>query len=336
MLLGVLLWLAQGWAQEADGLWRQGRRAEAIEVLSAAAREAPTDELVRRRLAEAELAVHRYAAALAHAEGLGTELDGLRGSALYRLGEFERALAVLGRDDVEALLMRIDCFEALARFDEAERDLARLLELTGARDARVAVLQGRCAARKGDTRLAESCYRRALALDATDAAALFGLGTLCVRSERREEGLKLLAEHRRVTPLLDKLDFARRSIDLAPAHGPNHAALGDAERALGHIEAAENAYRRAQELARPDELTPIVLRHARLLAEDRRDASAAVRLLDEVHARAADVRLLVRAGDVLLECGRREEALARFEAALRLRPNDGEIEKRARAARGAP
>lgn len=330
----ILVLALQSWSQQANDLWSAGKRVEAIELMAGAAAADPNDLGLRRRLAEAELEVHWYAAALRHAEGLGPQLDPLRAVALVRLGEFERALTLLSRDDAQALLRRIDCLEALARFEESDRELQRLLERVGENDARLPVLRARAAARQGKTDDAQRWYRRALELDPSDPSALFGLGRLLLTQGQREQGLALLQEHRRVTPLIDQQDFALRAIDLAPLHGPNHAALGDAERALGHIDAAGRAYRRASELAKPEELAPIVLRQARLVHEDRGDLAGAVALLDAAFERSRDVRLAVRAGDLLLEGKRKADAIRRFEAASALAPKDAQIAKRLRDARG--
>jgi len=330
----TLVLMSQAWSQPAAELWSAGKRVEAIEFLSVAAAKDPKDDALHRRLAEAELEVHWYAAALRHAEGLGPQLDPLRALALYRLGEFERALQFFSREDPEALLRRIDCLEALARFEEADLELKRLLERVGEGDPRLPLLRARSAARLGKPDEAQRWYRRALETDPVDPGALFGLGQLLVKQGEREQGMTLLAEHRRVTPLIDQLDFARRAVDLAPLHGPNHASVGDAERALGRIDAADLAYRRASQLARPEELAPIALRQARLMHEDRGELDGAVALLDAGFERCRDARLAVRAGDLLLEVQRRPEALRRFEAAAALRPDDPQIAKRLREARG--
>jgi tetratricopeptide (TPR) repeat protein len=331
----VLVFLAlQAWSQPAEQLWNAGKRVEAIEFLAASAKADPQDTQLRRRLAEAELEVHWYAAALQHAEGLGPQLDPLRALCLYRLGEFERALLLFSRAEPGALLRRIDCLEALARFEESDLELERLAALVGEQDARLPVPRARAAVRKGELEAAQHWYRRALESDPSDPAALFGLGRLLVQAGERGAGMQLLQEHRRVTVLLDALDFAQRAVDLAPVHASNHASVGDALRALGRSDAAELAYERAVALATVQELAPIALRHARLLVEDRHDPDKAVRLLDKSFERSRDVRLAVRAGDLLLEAQRMPEALARFEAAAALRPDDAQINQRLRQAKG--
>jgi tetratricopeptide (TPR) repeat protein len=256
-----------------------------------------------------------------------------RRAALCAQGEYERALPYLERAGPALALLRAQAFEALGRLEECATALDALLAASAAPSIDLLVLQGRRLARGGDPAGAAAAFRSALALDELDREALFGLGQALIAAGQRDEGLKVLAEHRRITPLCDQLDFALRAVDLAPNHGPNHAAVGDAERALGRFERAAAAYRAAEALASADELAPIALRHARLLAEDQHDVAAAVALLDGAFATARDARLAVRAGDLLLAQARPAEARARFEAALALRPGDAQIEQRVAAAR---
>src|SRR5688572_8592777 len=96
--LGVVwMALAQGVVERARGLWEGGERVEVIGVLERAVEGGPGDGGARGGLAEAELAVDRCEAALKHAAGLGGEMEGLRGTAWFRLGELGKALEHLGR-----------------------------------------------------------------------------------------------------------------------------------------------------------------------------------------------------------------------------------------------
>jgi tetratricopeptide (TPR) repeat protein len=309
-------------------LWAVGRRLEAIETWQRALAQAPQDSALRRRLVEAQLAVHHYAAALENAAALGAEADRERALALYRLGRWEEALQHLGRDDELQVLMRIEALEALARSEESEREVERAAQLLGEDDVRVLGFRARAQARKGDDAAALALYRRAHELDPWDPAALFGLGRALVAVGEREQGLEMLRLHRELTPKLDALDFAQRGVDLAPLHAANHAGVGDAERDLGRTELALAAYERAYGLATPDELAPIALRLARLLAEDLGRTDGAVELLEEAGARCDDVRLWVRAGDLLREDGRPMEAIQRYLKARELRPDDDVIQRR--------
>jgi tetratricopeptide (TPR) repeat protein len=330
-MLAIVMLLAQ--QVDAQALWDSGRREEAVAVLAQQVERAPADAKSRMQLARAELAIHRNAAALEHLAPLGVEADPVRGTALFRLGKFEQALACLARDDADQVLMRIDALESLGRTSESDELIPQLAKLLGESDPRVTTQRGRSLSRAGKYEEAAAQFRLSLARDACDAAAMFGLGTALVRSGKRDEGLAVLAEHRRITPLLDQLDFAQRSVDLAPAHAGNHASVGDAQRALGRIELAETEYRMAEKLASAADLAPIALRHARLVAEDRKDPGSAVKLLDETAARAPDARLFVRAGDLLSAAGDFDGALTRYESAARLRPDDAEIQRRVAKAR---
>lgn len=326
VLSAALIWWALQAGPELD--WSEGRREQALAAWSEQLAQRPQDAELRVRLARAHMAVHRNAAALAVLAALGAEVDPLRGIALFRLGRFEEALGKLARDGGEPLLMRIDAFEALARFAEADAEIARLAQVLGDDDPRVTTARGRALVRGGDLSGAIEQFRLSLARDACDVEALFGLGSALVRTGSRDEGARVLAEHRRITPLIDQLDFAERSVDLAPAHAPNHAAVGDAERALGRIDRADRAYARAAELARDEDVVAIALRRARLFAEDRRDLERALAVLDEAAVRRPDARLFVRSGDLLAAAKRSSEARARYESARKLRPDDPEIARR--------
>ena len=333
IVLALLLCQTAAPRTSAD-LWQAGLRDEAIERASADLARTPGDAALRRRLAEWEVAVHRYQAAIERLGPPTATPDPLRGLALYRAGELAAALAHLDAREPDQALMRIDALEALGRFAESDAELA------GARarlknDARLAACEGRRLARERRFADAAAAFRAALARDPFDGEALFGLGRALVQGGEREEGLQALARHRELVPLLDAVDFARRGVDLAPAHAPNWSALGDAERALGRLDRAEEAYRRAAELARePEHVVANALRHARLLDEDQKDLEGALRVLDDAAKRADDVRLHVRAGDLLWASGDRR-ALAAFERALALRPDDVGLWKRIEAVRGS-
>jgi tetratricopeptide (TPR) repeat protein len=123
---------------------------------------------------------------------------------------------------------------------------------------------------------------------------------------------------------------------MAPHHGPNLASLGDAERALGRIDAAEDDYRLALERAAGDQRVPIALRLARLLRDDRGSLEGALGLLAELSASpeaATDPRPAVRAGDYLMEAGRALEALQHYQRAEVLAPRDEAVRERVAEAR---
>jgi tetratricopeptide (TPR) repeat protein len=335
LVLAVALVVSGTLQDPAGDLWAAGRRLEALDAWQKALAGAPDDAALRLRLAEAQLSVHRYAAALETAQPLGQEAERLRGLALYRLGRFEQALEHLQRDELLQVLLRIESCEALGRAEEADAEIEHAQRLSGTEDARLLGHRARARARAGDDAGALELYRRAHELDPYDPAALFGLGRALIAVGEREEGLARLEEHRALTPKLDALDFALRGVDLAPLHGPNHAAVGDAERALGRAPHALGAYARAMELATPTEVTPIALRYARLLSEDLRRIDEAVALLEEAGRRSDDARAWVRAGDLLRDDGRPMDAVQRYLKARELRPDDAAIAARIEAAHAA-
>jgi tetratricopeptide (TPR) repeat protein len=335
LLFFALLARPPAQAADAEVLWASGDRVAAVEALAAACERAPGDAALRALLVRREVAIHRYGAALQHAEGLGTELDSERGYCLYRLGRFEEALSFLDPKRPSQALYVFDTLELLGRNDEARRALELAEEVLGAEDPGVLVRQGRMALVDGRYEEAEQLFRRAIARDGVLAEGWFGLGQALLRRGQREEARAALLRHQELVPLLDALEFARQSLDLAPNHAPNHAHLGDVERSLRLLDQAEASYRRALALADDLEVTPIVLRHARLLEEDRSDPDGALALLAAGFERVEDVRLLVREGDVLVAAGRPGPAAEVLRRALKYRPGDPEIERRLAAAEEA-
>jgi tetratricopeptide (TPR) repeat protein len=312
-------------AADPDALWADGRRLEALQAWEARLAARPDDADLRRRLVERQMEAQRFAAALQTAAPLGPEVDGLRGRALYVLARYEEAVPLLRRDKPDAALMLVDALSALGRTDEARDALDDAAARLGEDHPRVLAMRGRDLAAQGRHAEAVPVFRRALERDPLDREALFGVGTSLARSGEREAGLAALQHHREILPLLDRRDFALQGLALDPGHADNLAALGDVERQLGLVDSAEQRYRDGLLRAHAGNAAPIALRLARLLDEDRHHAEAAVVLLDDVFARVPDVRLVVRAGDLLGEAGRWHDAVARYEQALALRPDDAQI-----------
>ena len=337
-----------------SALWDAGYRREAIELLESLVAERPEDAELRLQLVRSELAVHRYAAALEHAAPVAARARAERARALFHLTRYEQALELLDPGAGVESLMVVDALEALGRFEQADAAVDAAAAALGGEHPEVLLAIARRHERNERMDAAVEAYRAVLAVEPLERAALFGLGQALVRTGAVDEGRAVLERHRRVMPLLDRLDDAQRSVDLAPHHGPNHAALGDVERALGRIDRAEAAYRAALERSGSapigtaqggspptgdPQTVPIVLRLARLLREDRSNLEAAVGLLAEYAARAEharDPRLSVRAGDYLMEADRALEALQHYHRAERMRPGDPAVRERVeRARRGA-
>jgi len=322
--------------QEPAELWSQGERARAVEAQRAALIQAE-DPVARRQLVEWSLAIHQYRAALNDSRQLGEGGRALRGRAHYFLGEYEEALVLLEESDAEASLMRIESLRALGRDWGGALESAALL--LGKEDRRVITLGGALALERGEHAKAITSFERAMKLAPLDAEALFGLGRALIESNERERGLELLKRHRELTPLLDALDFAERGLDLAPAHAPNHAALGDAWRSLvpadpSAYERSERAYVMALSLMAASEKVPVHLRRARLIHEYGAGALAAAKILSVALEEFEDARLFVRAADYYMESGVSAEAVSLLERALKLRPRDSAILSRLQRAKG--
>lgn len=323
----LALFLALQISPQAARLLGEGRTQEAVRVMEAELDLYPRRVELRRSLVECQLSLRAYAGALRRAPR-GAGCDDLRARALVALGRYEEALEVLDPDDGRDVLLIGDALEALGRLDEAERALERASAVLGEDHERVLVWRGRTLARRGRPDEARVCFERALARDPIDPTALFGLGRALVALGRQEEGLAVLQRHRELLPLLDRLEFRLAGIALDPGHAPNHAALGDVERELGRTERADEAYRNAIRLARPEQLTPIALRRARLFAEDRNDLQGALAVLRAAQARVSDVRLFVREGDLCEQEGDLDGARAAWSRAAALEPRDPALKER--------
>lgn len=328
----ALLWIAAAlphFAQTAEArtespeqLWERGERPAAVELLAASLAETPDDRALRTRLLDWELAIHRYAAALADAEPLGDDGRPYRAVALFQLGRYAEALPLFDTTRPLECRMHLDALAALGRTEELELALAASAQVLGDEDPQRLVLRGQLHQRGARYAEAASDFRAALDLDPLDLAALFGLGRCRLALGERDAALVLLERHRALVPILDRYDFALKSLDLGPLHAPNYAQLGDVERELGRTERALAAYARAGELAGPEHATPIALRHARCLTEDLGDLKAALEVLEATARRVPDARLHVRAGDLLRDAARTDEAAAAYRRALALRPTD--------------
>lgn len=339
--LALVLVMGQGQdAFTADELWDAGRRVEALEHMARDLARQPEDRALRLRLVRRELSVQRYAAALQHAELLGHEHDALRGRALYFLTRYAQALPLLPTDDTETLPLHLESLRALGRFDAIDALIPRAVDLLGAHDTRVLLLRARRHVRTDELAEAAQVFRRAVQTDPLEPEALFGLGRTLVRLGQRVEGLELLERHRALMPLLDAVDAAQRAVQLAPLHAPHHAALGDALRPLLAFapdgdSRVTDAYSQAARLANGrDEVVAVALRHARHVEEDLDDRERALRVLEEALKRFDDARLHVRAADVQVRRGLRDEALEHLRAALELRPTDRAIRERIEALEG--
>ncbi|MFT7670841.1 MAG: tetratricopeptide (TPR) repeat protein [Planctomycetota bacterium] len=332
LLLSALLLLAQA-SPEAEALWSQGDRVEALAIMEANLAKAPNNGRLRTLLVQRELDLRHFQRAYEFSEKLPQEQFGLRGRALYFLTRYEDSLQYLRLSDRDELLMRAEALRALGRFAELDALLPKLHENLGSDSLNLQMIEARIYLRKKDYKAALPILRQVTARDPLQAEALFNLGRVLVRQGSREEGLELLEQHRLLTPLLDKLDFAKRGVALAPRGGANQAALGDAFRDLIGFDKrlsqkAASAYERGLALATESEITPIALRLARFQKEWLLNSEAATTLLLKTIERHDDLRLRVRAADYYAELDKLDEALALLAKLALERPGDQALQSR--------
>lgn len=325
-------------SEAAESLWAKGERVAAVEMMAKELRATPDDAPLAKRLVQASLDLGRFQSAFEFSASLAEEDRGLRGRALYFLTRFEQALAHLSVEVSEELLMRAECLRALGRFEELEAMHADLVDKLGPKHPEVLLHQARAALRRGDHQGAIPDFRGALEQEPLNTEALFGLGRCLVRFGEREQGLELLERHRLLIPLVDALDFARRGVALAPNHGSNWVALGEALRALlphdpGQGAECAQAFERGMTLASAAELVPIALRCARFHWESAKDRSKAFEVLESAIRRQPDLRLRVRRADYMVESNQLVEGIAAFEQLAKERPGDRSIAQRLERAR---
>jgi tetratricopeptide (TPR) repeat protein len=332
-VLPALLFALLQASPQADRLWLDGLRLEALERMSSELEARPENVRLRTLLVQRELQAARFLAALEHSQGLPEDELGLRGRALYFLTRYEESLVHLGEVDPEELLMRAEALRALGRLAQVEQLLPSLRAVLGKDNPQVRLIEARGALRRGEFDHAIRLLRPVLRTQPLESEALFALGRALVRKGERDEGLRLLQQHRALVPLLDALDFARRGVALSPRRAPNLAALGDAWRELVVFDAAaaehaRKAYADALSHAAPEELAPVALRAARFRRDTMADITSAIALLEETITRNGDVRLLVRAADYLTQTGETARALSYLRKAIKQRPKDRAIHER--------
>lgn len=331
-LLFSLIFMIQA-SQQAEMLWRSGERVKSLELMAVELARTPDDERLRTRIVLGELEIGRFQSALNSCNGLPEEQRGLQGRALYFLSRYDEALNFLGTMEAAELLMRAEALRSLGRFAELEGHLDVMREVLGRDNTDVRLLEAQELLRTGSDERAVPLLREVLAARPLEPQALFGLGRALLRLGEREEGLEILEHHRKLLPLLDQLDFARRGVALAPLGGPNQVALADALRALlpydqGLLNQSRAAYDLGFQLATPGEVPPVALRCARFQWETLGDREAATELLSAAIDRRDDVRLRVRLADYFDQLGRKQLALDQLLMAANARPNDAAIKAR--------
>ncbi len=176
--------------------------------------------------------------------------ESLRGlaSAHAGLGELEAALPYLSRclelqpgaADVAFELGRV--LSDLGRLDDAEPYLRGAAESLNTPYTLVEL--GVFYRRRGDLDRAGEAFRRALAVDARDPAALFNYGQTLVLQGRRDEGAKILDYHARLATEIDDLERFGNANRLDASHA-NFMELARLHRRRGDHAAALEAYANA-------------------------------------------------------------------------------------------
>lgn len=211
---------------------------------------------------------------------------------------------------------------------------------TGADPAQVAVLRRAVAAfNAGRWAEAEALAREVVASRPADPSALNVLGGVAMNTSRYREAIPLLEQAARGQPRNPFIAFNlaealrrsgdaaaalrafRHTIRLKPDFAEAHAHLGDACRALGRSDEAEAAYRRALAL---QARSPAALMGLGVMARKAGDLDSAARFLgaarDALAGQPGRASACSQLGVVLLDLGRRPEALAAFDEAVRLAP----------------
>jgi tetratricopeptide (TPR) repeat protein len=318
---------------EWTALWQSGFRARGIERLLIEVQAPTAKPGLWAQLVTWELQTSQFEAALKHSEGLAESNLGLRGRALYFLTRYEESLLHLRVEHPEEILMRVEALRALGRLSEQDKLLPKLRETFGINSPQVLIVEARSFQRNKQYAEAVEKYASVRKHDPLHAEALFGQGQCLLRLKQRDQAMVYLEAHRRMLPLLDKLDFAQRGVGIAPRSASNHAALAQAWQALIQMdpsvqEKAAQAFERAAQLASVENCAPIALRHGRFHLEVRKDVDAATRVLTAAYAKCKDVRLLVRNADYHEAAGQFEQALQALGTAAKLRPGDMAIQQR--------
>lgn len=238
---------------------------------------------------------------------------------LLAISALERVREVAG-DHVPSLFLLAELFIGQRAWDKALAALAEAVSATDERAEKLVALVGRASIYRrvmNQPALAEAELRAALEIDPHDPRALRGLLDLG-DAVSREERATLLGRL-----VIGEADPASRFQALLE--------LADARRAVGDGAGAEGALVEAAALS-PE---PVMLARVRAAAGEEPDVLARVlaRAVARAHesGRAIDPTWLVELGLVELELGRHDDAIERFEEALRA--DDGRDDARVALAR---
>ena len=225
-----------------------------------------------------------------------------------RLQDAERELREAVRLDDQSSAVRMNLgvvLFALRRADEARRELQEAVRLDED-NVRARTNLGAVLGQLGETEAAETQFREALRVDKTDPDARFNLAVILIQRQRLEEAQ---------THLIQLLENDPQHVD-----GQIRLALLY-ERQKQYRSAAE-AYRAVLRL-RPDHVLAMI-RLARLLGVDSgtrvADRSEAIRWAEKANEAAGrrSAEVMATLAEVYAASGRREDAIASAEKAIRL------------------
>lgn len=245
--------------QRAEHLRQQERESEGLALLQNHLAQHPATPKIHYALGvlhgsmdDHNSAIREFKIALSADEHHFESYRGLA-AAYTRLGLVEESLSPLQTcmamrpDDLEIRFQLGRNLSALGRFETAEPHLLAVVQARDDADAWTEL--GTLARRRGDFDDAIAAFRKALARDPGQLAALLNLGQLINRQGDSEAAAILLERHRAMAVVGDRLDHLQRSSRLAGATAANFAALADAQLAAGKPQEAIASYRRALQMS---------------------------------------------------------------------------------------
>jgi Tfp pilus assembly protein PilF/arylsulfatase A-like enzyme len=273
-----------------------------------------------------------------------------RGRADEALEEFKRVVAV-DPDYAEAHNNIGIILKDRGRKDEAVAAFRRAIQadpdFSGSYSNLALVLED-----SGQFKEAEAQFRNALRRDPGNVAVRTNFGGLLYLMERYDEARQELERATALDPAyasawnnlgaalgrLGRVDQEiaayRKAAELDPGYADVHHNLGLALIKSGSAEAGEAEIRRA--LAIDPAFVPAYLNLARRLVELSRDSEAIDLLVEGTKKAPSNPDLPVLMGEIYLKLGRTSEAIASFEEALRLKPDQADLRQRLQSLRSAP
>ena len=204
----------------------------------------------------------------------------------------------------------------------------------------------------GQLKEAEAQFRNALRRDPGNVPVRTNFGGLLYLMERYDEARQELERATTLDPSYasawnnlgaalgrlgrvdEEIAAYRKAADLDPGYADVHHNLGLALLKSGSAEAGETEIRRA--LALDPTYVPAYLNLARRLVDLSRESEALDLLVQGSKKAPSSPDLRVLMGEVYLRIGRTSEAIASFEEALRLKPDQADLRERIQSLRAAP